>query len=225
MKYPNILILGPSGSGKSNSFRNMDPETTVILNMEQRILPFRNAIKFKRQRDITDYEQFKKLAYGDPLKAQKGAYSADNTEAIINDSLTSLIEQIGRKVAEKYKGYDYWAKYGDEIYNVLFEAKKSEKFVIFTSVEDIVQDENNLRYRSPKVEGKKMSGDAIVKEFDIVLHTTVNVVEGKSIYQFETNNDGTHPAKSPEGMLDRFMDNDLNLVIQKIKEYYGTETN
>ena len=37
---PNIFICGPSGTGKSTSMRNLPPERTVILNTEQKALPF-----------------------------------------------------------------------------------------------------------------------------------------------------------------------------------------
>ena len=45
--------------------------------------------------------------------------------------------------------------------------------------------------------------------------------EKKSVRQFVTNDDGVYPAKSPVGMFDLYIPNDLGLVVDKVKEYYG----
>ena len=48
--------------------------------------------------------------------------------------------------------------------------------------------------------------------------------EGKPSYQFKTNSDGTCTAKSPMGLFtDLLIDNDLNFIINKIKEYNGED--
>ena len=44
--------------------------------------------------------------------------------------------------------------------------------------------------------------------------------EKKSIREFVTNDDGMYPAKSPIGMFDLYIPNDLGLVVDKIAEYY-----
>ena len=43
---PNIIIVGPSGSGKSSSMRNLDPKSTAVINTERKQLPFKNANDF-----------------------------------------------------------------------------------------------------------------------------------------------------------------------------------
>lgn len=44
--------------------------------------------------------------------------------------------------------------------------------------------------------------------------------DNKMQYRFITNSDGTCTAKSPMGLFeDTFIDNDLKLVIERIKEY------
>lgn len=48
--------------------------------------------------------------------------------------------------------------------------------------------------------------------------------ENKVQYKFITNSDGTCTAKSPMGLFnDLYIDNDLNLVINRIKEYNEAE--
>jgi hypothetical protein len=60
-------------------------------------------------------------------------------------------------------------------------------------------------------------------KFEIVLYgkASYNEKEKKSIREFVTNDDGIYPAKSPVGMFDLYMPNDLGLVVEKVAEYYG----
>lgn len=56
--------------------------------------------------------------------------------------------------------------------------------------------------------------------FTYVLFTRVVKNENDEIeYKFLTNSDGTCTAKSPMGLFPKMIDNDLNLVINNIKEY------
>lgn len=61
--------------------------------------------------------------------------------------------------------------------------------------------------------------------FTYVLFTTIEKdEENKPRYMFKTNSDGTCTAKSPMGLFDELLiDNDLNMVIQRIKEYNGED--
>lgn len=45
--------------------------------------------------------------------------------------------------------------------------------------------------------------------------------EKKSVRQFVTNDDGVYPAKSPIGMFDLYMPNDLGLVVEQVEAYYN----
>lgn len=60
--------------------------------------------------------------------------------------------------------------------------------------------------------------------FTYVLFTKV-LNDGNEIeYKFITNSDGTCTAKTPMGLFDElYIDNDLNYVINKIKEYNEEE--
>jgi hypothetical protein len=69
----------------------------------------------------------------------------------------------------------------------------------------------------------KMLDSVITLEglFTYVLFTTVQRDdEGNPSYKFITNSDGTCTAKSPMGLFnDIYIDNDLNYVVNRIKEY------
>ena len=44
--YYKVLLVSQSGKGKTYSFRNMNPDTTGFVNVENKPLPFKNNFKF-----------------------------------------------------------------------------------------------------------------------------------------------------------------------------------
>lgn len=81
-------------------------------------------------------------------------------------------------------------------------------------------------YYKMKTQGK-MIDNVITLEglFTYVLFTEVSRDDdGNPTYKFKTNSDGTCTAKSPMGMFNELLiDNDLQTVISKIKEYNGDD--
>ena len=219
MRYdkPNVFICGASGSGKSTSLRNLDPETTIVLNTEEQELPFRHAGTFKRQRFISDYPSF--------VKSLDSALVAENCNVIVIESFTSLCEQI-REYCEAHYSSDkfaMWAKYKELIRKTLMKCKQPDRHVVFLGIEDVMQDENGRRFKTIAVQGS--SKGHIEKEFQIVLWTDVNQSDDGIEYCFKTNGDGLNKAKSPMDMFKtQLIPNDINYVINQINEYYQGET-
>lgn len=216
---PNIMIAGPSGSGKSTSLRNLDPNRTIILNTEQKALPFRAASKFRKSIYVESFGQFKRIF--------DRALNADS-DYIVIDSFTSLtefayqhfvrhVEKVGDNVMAA------WAAYKDEIHDILLQAKRSDKYVIFIGVDDFIQDEKNRLIKSVSVQGS-LKGK-VEKEFTICLWTRViENDDGTMRYVFATNSDGSNKAKTPMEMFNQlYIDNDLAQVIKRIETYYSED--
>lgn len=56
--------------------------------------------------------------------------------------------------------------------------------------------------------------------FTYVLFTKIVKNDSDEVqYKFVTNSDGTCTAKSPMGMFDKLIDNDLKFIIDRINEY------
>jgi hypothetical protein len=69
-----------------------------------------------------------------------------------------------------------------------------------------------------KTVGKMLDNQLTIEGlFSIVLLATTNGVN----YKFITQTDGATPTKSPMGMFEREIDNDLKLVDTTIREYWG----
>ena len=209
---PNIIIVGPSGTGKSSSLRNLNPEKTAILNTERKQLPFRNADKYKNV-PISNISEFN--------NAFKAAVDSTSIENIVIESFTSLIEIIFREADIRYKGFDVWSYYNKEIDKILDKSKNSDKYVIFTAIDGVYDGDNGVEERYVAVDGNRWK-KRVEKEFVIALFTDVRATDDGVTYRFRTNTTGRDSAKSPMGMFEELhIDNCLNTVIEHCEQYYN----
>ena len=207
------LIIGDSGSGKSSSFRNLDPEKTVILNVERKNLPFRSFSKFKNV-DVSKYKDF--------IKVMKELKSNDTYEVIVIDSLTSLIEIINKYCETVYSGYTVWKEYNDAIWNVMQDIKDLKQQVYVTAIPELIESQPGEFKAFAKVKAKEWKC-AIEKEFTIVLHThLIDDEEGNIVeYQLDTRPSKYTSAKAPDEMFsERYIGNDVTIVQDHINKYY-----
>lgn len=214
MKKPNIFITGPSGSGKSSCLRNMDPASTVIFNTERKALPFQKAGRFSANVPIENHEEW--------VKNFKIALAMDACKCIFTDSFTALCEMIYQKAITMYTGYDVWNYYNQEIYTILNMSKNTDKYVVFCGIDMTIDGAGGIEERCIHVMGKAWT-KKVEKEFVIVLFTETKDDGDNVQYIFNTNRKKNITAKSPMGMLDIVMPNDLSLVIEKSENYYMEE--
>lgn len=217
---PNIFIVGPSGSGKTTSLRNLDPERTLMIDTEQKALPFRGARKFRRRRSVTNLNEF--------LRVFEKALVADHADVLVIDSFTSIaefayasivrpIERTGDAVMKA------WTDYRDVLHDILIRSKASDKFVVFIGIDEQVQDDRQRLLSTISVQGS-LKGK-VEKEFVAVLWTKVieaDPLEGTGPrHVFVTNSDGTNKAKTPMDMFrELHIPNDLAGVLRRMDAYY-----
>ena len=60
-----VFILGNSGTGKSYSMRNFNPDELVIINVQGKILPFRNSAKYTVKNTDTSDEIISSMKLAD----------------------------------------------------------------------------------------------------------------------------------------------------------------
>lgn len=227
MNYPLVLVCGQSGTGKSYSLRNLDKKRTCILNIERKVLPFKEALKFENNIEI---EKVGGLTVSDSFESQLDkALASPNYDIVVIESFTKYVEMLLSHSKKIMKGYEIYNYYNDCITATLDRIKKNlNKFVIVLAIDERVESISNsgaiTTSRRCKVAGKQWEG-TIEKEFAIVLFTDVKQEKGKqSEYRLLVNNDGTCSAKSPPKMFERelngYIDNDLNSVVEDMKKYY-----
>lgn len=208
---PSMFICGPSGTGKSSSLRNLNPETTVILNTEQKALPFRGASKFKLNVMIDKVKKFH--------DAMKAALENDKVETIVVESFTSLHEMIFREKSKLHDGFELWGAYKDEISKCLHTYKNADKWIIWTGIDKVIEGVDGVDERFISVDGSWQK--KVAKEFVIVFYSTIIDDE----YVFITNkkdNPGYAKTvcKSPMEMYEPTISNDVAEAIKIAEEYY-----
>lgn len=217
MLKPNIFIVGPSGTGKSSSLRNLDPATTIVLNTEMKALPFKGAGKFKLNVPIADMEAFH--------KAFDKAIASPVAKVIVIESFTSLVEHQYRDSGKYYTGFDLWGNYKEEIGKILLKSKGTDKYIVFTGIDQVLEGTNGVEERFIAVEGSWKK--KVEKEFVIVLFSDmVTNEDGTPNYRFITNKQKGFEhvsAKSPMDMLPPTIDNDINEVIKHVEAYINGE--
>ena len=212
----NVAIVGRSGTGKTSSLEQLPTDRTLILNVENKRLPFKT--KFKHEYRIKDY---RKLIGDNNEGMLVSGIKSDKFDYIVIDSFTTWAEMV-LDFAKKYEtGYDIYNRYNDEVSKLMNVIKFQESKIIFVlGIPENVEGMDGLIEKRLKVAGKQWEG-SIEKEFPIVFYTSTRKDEEKMNYFFETQTDGVTSAKSPRGMFEsELIPNDLNQVANTIKGYY-----
>lgn len=201
-----VLVIGESGSGKTASLRNFLENDVSILNVASKPLPFRNKNKLKMANKAT-YSMI------------KGAVSSGRTPSYVIDDAQYLMafESFDKVNETGYTKFSVMAKnYEDMLRHI---QEETDPNVIVYVLQHIEKDEDGKV--KAKTLGKMLDQQLTVEGlFSIVLMAQT---DGKRHY-FVTQSDGTNPCKSPMGMFDEVeIDNDLKMVDDTIRDYYGLE--
>jgi hypothetical protein len=212
-----VIIAGPSGMGKSTSFRNMDPKDTLLIKAVSKPLPFPEK---KLGWKVIDQEGQGNIFVTDnpgTIKAlMSKAPSKGFKNIIIDDATFTMTNEFMRRISEK--NFDKWSDLAYNVWSLVNTVRELPDDVIVWLVWHV--EETNRGAIKLRTVGKLTD-----EKIDIpALATVVLIAERNSDgeYVFRTQNSGMDIAKSPVGMFDEeFIPNDLKMVEQKIREYYG----
>lgn len=207
-----ILIMGRSGSGKSASLRNVN-ETTFVINVNKKALPFKNNPNLK----VMNCDEYLKIKQSLKLAYEKGVKLA-----VIDDAGYLMTSKFmsGHRQSKGNSQFDLYNEIADNYYSLI-------RYIVDDLPSDMIvyvimhEEKNDLGESKPKTIGKLLDDKVCVEGmFTIVLHA----MKLDNKYVFATNTDGLDVTKSPIGMFEEtYIDNDLNLVTNKVREYYKGE--
>lgn len=226
-----LAIVGESGSGKTTSIRNLNPENTFIISTTGK----RPGIKGVNKK----YPTFTVI----DGKMVGNFYATSNV-----DQIGKMLQIIDKKMPHittvviddyqyvmgfeamdraKEKSYDKFTDMAQHAYQVLKTAMnmRDDLFVVVSTHNENTGDRINP-YHKMKTLGKMLDSVITLEGlFTYVLFTTIQRDDdGKTSYKFITNSDGTCTAKSPMGLFgETYIDNDLEMVINRIKQYNEEE--
>lgn len=195
-----VMILGATGSGKTYSIKNFDVDEVGIFSVEKGRLPFKK--KFKVAKNAKYQTIFQALA-NPGLKSY-----------VIDDSQYLLVNEMFDRA--KDTGY---AKFTDMALNFrnlihYINQKVPDDVIVYFLHHTEKTEDGRIK---AKTVGRMLDEKLTVEGcFDIVLLTSV---QGQEHY-FITQSDGYTTAKSPEGMFEAKIPNDLKAVDDAIRLYW-----
>lgn len=195
-----VLVLGESGSGKTASLRNFEPDEVGIFNVASKPLPFKNKLK---KVDKATYQTINRVLSEPKLKT----YVIDDSQYLMCFEMFDKVKETG------YGKFTDCAKhFYDLIQNII--NNTPEDCVVYFLHHTEVTETGKVK---AKTQGKMLDNQLTLEGlFAIVL---MCVTDGKT-HKFITQSDGFTTAKSPMEMLPPEMDNDLKAVDTAIREYY-----
>lgn len=196
-----VMVYGHSGSGKSASLRNFDPEQVAVINVLGKPLPFRSNMKTYITND-----------YG---KIDAAIHNTKRKSIVIDDATYLMTSEFMRNA--KVSGYQKFTEMAANFNALLMRAKElPDDVVIYFFGHSECNENGGEKF---KTVGKMLDEKVCIEGyFTIVLKTVVQ--DGR--YLFSTRNDGMDTVKTPLGMFnDALIENDLAAVDKTIREYYN----
>jgi hypothetical protein len=208
-----VLVLGPSGRGKSTSIRNLPKDSTLVFNIERKALPFKDGKLMPQIRPKTVKELFDFM--------DKYAKNA-KLKTVVFDSFSAFSDLLVEEARILKAGWDVWTHYNMNMrvfFNKIRAFNDSGIHTVCLGHDESLDGEEGSSVRRLKCKGKEWEG-VTEKEFDVILWADIKMLdETTAEHSFITQTNGVHPGKSPIDMLPLRMPNDLNEVIKLIEVY------
>ena len=200
-----IFVYGKSGSGKSRSLKNFKEDEIFLVNVNGKRLPFNKKFKYTgKSADVrTIIDQLQKM----PCKT-----------AIIDDAGYIMTDMFmkGHTGGDQFKLYNTIA---DEMYTLVASIQRllPEDVNVYLTFHEERSDSGDSKLLTiGKLLDQKICLEGLVT---VVLRC---IVKGGQ-HLFITNSDGSDIAKSPEGMFEMEIENDLKQVDDRIREFWNNE--
>ena len=202
-----VFVYGKSGSGKSRSLINFSEDEIFLVNTIGKRLPFRSKFKYEIKTD-----DFSKIA--------NGLRKMPTKTAVIDDSGYLMTNAFMRGHSAPKSGsstFDLYNDIADSFWSLITVIKNElpDDVIVYMIMHEDTTDYGETKLRTI---GKLLSEKVCIEGMSTVVLRCV-VRDGKHL--FLTQSDGSDISKSPEGMFDREIENDLKSVDSTIREFWG----
>lgn len=233
-----VLLCGKSATGKSASLMGLEnPEGVMYLNCEAgKKLPFR--------------AKFKQYTITDPLQIYEAFDAAENMEGvhtIVIDSLTYLLDMYESVyVLNATNTMKAWGDFSQYFKNLMqqYVAKSSKRVIFIAHTSDSLNENEMVMETKVPVKGS-LKNNGIESYFTVVIASkkvplktlkdyksdllTITPEEEalgfKYVFQTKLTKETVNERlRGPLGLFDNnetFIDNNMQLVLDRLKEYYG----
>ena len=206
-----VLILGNSGTGKSTSIRNLNPEETFIIKCVEKPLPFKKSEKlYCTEKKNT----FTASNIGRVLGALEKIEGNKKIKTLIIDDFNYLLT-FGYKDSAKENGYTKFERLAFGIIDI-FQKIDTMRNDLIVYIMAHTQKDNEGKI-SMKTVGKFLDEKLVVEGLFSIVFLALG---SDSDYKFTVN--GIDPAKSPMEMFEtNEVENDLTITNKAIIEYFN----
>ena len=211
-----VLVIGRSGSGKTYSLKNFKADEVGVISVEKGRLPFKSDIKaVKVPKDpmggeAKDAGQINAAKY---LWIMNTIQKAKAKSIVIDDSQYLLVNELFDRTYEK--GYDKFTSMAQKFRDLIHfvnDLEEEDKIVYFLHHSELDTDGREKVKTIGKMLDEKLTVEGC---FDIVIYC--------QDHKFFTQSNGQSTAKTPEDMFPLEIPNDLKMVDETIREYYGLQ--
>lgn len=205
-------MIGRSGSGKTYSLKNFTADEVGIISVEKGRLPFKSNLKTVRipkefGEDINTYAKLNVARYS---WIEMVIRKSKAKSIVIDDSQYLLVNELFDRSKEKtYDKFTDMARNFRDLIHYINELEDEEKIVYFLHHSELDSDGREKVKTIGKMLDEKLTVEGC---FDIVLYC--------QDHKFFTQANGMSTAKSPEGMFELEIPNDLKFVDDSIRNYY-----
>ena len=211
-----VLVMGESGSGKTYSIKNLNPDEVGIFLCEKNRLPFKKKFITYKVKNLRGEQNGRDVTVW-PAQTIVSKLKNPNLKIyIIDDSQYLMANEFFDRAAET--GYQKYSDIGVHFRDLIHFVNNDlpdDVVVYFLHHTEI---DRNTGKTKAKTIGRMLDEKLTVEGlFDIVLRACV---EGTAHF-FQTQSTGMETTKSPEDMFpDTRIPNDLKYVDDVIREYY-----
>lgn len=209
-----ILIMGESGSGKTTSMRNLNPETTFYIDADKKGLNWKG---WKSQYNAEN-KNYIATSKANDIKVLLDKINTEQTQiqTVVIDTLNGVMidDEFARM---KEKGFDKWQDMAYSIYDIISIANtlRENLTIIFVMHSQTERDDTGFYFTRAKTSGKKLDKVVVESKFSTVL--LAKCLDGKYIFETKNNNS---TVKAPLGAFNTdFIENDILKVLEALKDY------
>mgnify|MGYP003348527033 FL=1 len=215
LDFGKILVVAPSGYGKTFLSKTADFDKTGFVNSEQKPLPFKGNFKFHG----------KPKTWAGFLKNIEDFGKNPEITNIIVDSQSMGFDMLHNEMQANFKGFDVYSNYNKQLARYFDLIRSIEKDVIVLSHDETVV-EQGFKQRKAKVQGKQYEG-RVEAYYTVVLFADKRVRDGKPEYFLRTFSEDTStkcpeslfPDKNGNNLLE--IPNDAAYIFKALEEYYS----
>jgi hypothetical protein len=219
-----VFLVGKSGMGKSTSLRNLNCDETVIINTDQKALPFKN-FSAKYSEEKRNYRKTSDINI--VISTLQKVNTLPNVKTVVIDTWSRIMtDTVMSQSFRAEKGFDKWSKMAAAQYdliNTVNDVMRDDIIVYLIAHPETHYDDSGFSSERIGVQGKMLERFVPESFSTIVLYSEIVKTPGQpNRHVFRTVSSGNDTCKTPLEMFEEdLIDNDLVNVNNTIREYYS----